>query len=261
MKILDLIIDSLKIEDQEIKKVIIGLYTTYVANNKQAGLSSTLYFSNNEGEHGHKHFNIKDAGELESKNGIDLCRYVYSDLIIEASIGMAAINSHIRINFDKCEEINALKIILEKGENKNIAVIGHFPFVKKIKSVAKNLFIFELSPKDKDDLLPEQMPEYLPRADVIAITGTSFLNNTFQDILKNSRKDAYRLILGPSTPMSEILFDFNIDALCGSYVENSSCVEAYISQAVPFKFIKGVRHLTMMRSAAYKKKSGFILTD
>jgi uncharacterized protein (DUF4213/DUF364 family) len=244
--VLDQIIDSLKIEDHEIRKVIIGLYTTYIANNKQAGLSSTLYIDAISGG-GHKHFTIRGAGDLEKKRGGDLCQYIYSDVGVEASIGMAAINSYINIDFKRCRELNALKIIMKEGEGRNIAVIGNFPFVKKLKSVAKNLFVFELSPMGGDYLLPHQMPEYLPRADVVAITGTAFLNRTFHGIVKHIRKGAYRLILGPSTPMSAVLFDYGIDALCGSYVEDSIAVESCVHQAVPFKFIRGVKHLTMTR--------------
>ena len=125
--------------------------------------------------------------------------------------------------------------------------MGDFPFVKKLRDVAKNLFVFELSPMDGDYLLPHQMPEFLPQADIVAITGTSLLNRTFDDILSHIRRDAFKLMLGPSTPMSEVLFDYGIDALCGSYVEDKIAVENHIAQAVPFKFIKGVKHLTMTR--------------
>ena len=65
--------------------------------------------------------------------------------------------------------------------------------------------------------------------------------------MKYTKKDAYKIILGPSTPMTEILFDYGINALCGSYVEDNQLVENYISQAVPFKFLKGVKHLTLLR--------------
>jgi uncharacterized protein (DUF4213/DUF364 family) len=246
VKVLDQIIDSLQIEDQEICKVIIGLHTTYVANKIQAGLSSTLYL-NTVSDGGHKHPAIRDAGELDKKRGIDLCKYIYSDVTVEASIGMATINSYIAVDMKRCRELNALHIIMKEGANRNIAVIGDFPFVKKLESIAKDLFVFELSPMNGDYLLPHQMPEYLPRADVVAITGTSLLNHTFNNIVKHIRKDAYKLILGPSTPMSELLFDYGIDALCGSYVEDAIAVESCINQAVPFKFIRGVKHLTMTR--------------
>ena len=244
--VLEQIIDSLRIEDQEIRRVIIGLHTTYVANKKQAGISSTLRLDAvSGGPHGHPA--IRGAGELEKKRGVDLCQYVYSNAGIEASVGMAAINSYIAIDFKRCRELNALKIIMKEGEGRNIAVIGDFPFVKKLKHIAKNLFVFELSSMGEGYLLPHQMPEFLPRADVVAITGTTLINRTFPDVVKYIRKGAYRLILGPSTPMSPVLFDYGIDALCGSYVKDSTAVEHHVQQAVPFKFIKGVTQLTMTR--------------
>ena len=61
--VLEQIIDSLRIEDQEIRRVIIGLHTTYVANKKQAGIASTLRRDAVSGR-SHGHPVIRGAGQL-----------------------------------------------------------------------------------------------------------------------------------------------------------------------------------------------------
>jgi len=247
MEILNSLIDSVNTDDREIQKVIIGLYTTCVSNSDNTGLSSTLYFNSLGAGEVHRHFSITGAGDLNSKTGTQLCSYIYSDVIIEASIGMAALNSFIDVDREQCVEVNASTVIRKKGEGRTVAVIGHFPFVKTLKKDVGKLYVFELAPKDSEDLLPERMPEFLPEADVVAITGTSLLNHTFHDIMKHVNDNAFVVMLGPSTPMSGVMFDYGIDMACGSVVVDRQAVENCITQAVPFKSMRGVSHLALMK--------------
>jgi uncharacterized protein (DUF4213/DUF364 family) len=55
-------------------------------------------------------------------------------------------------------------------------MIGHFPFINRLKPIVKNLWVLELNPREED--LPAQVaPEIVPRADFIAITGTTLIKN------------------------------------------------------------------------------------
>jgi uncharacterized protein (DUF4213/DUF364 family) len=250
MKIIDELIQNFDFSNN-LKEIFIGLYTTYVENEIQAGLSSTLYFSslaNNLNTSNHKHFYIKDAGNLKNKTGKELCEYINSDTILEASIGMAAINSYVNAQLDikKTKHLNAAKLILEKGENKNIGVIGHFPFIDNLKKSAKNLYVFELFPKCETDLGPDEYEKFLPECDVVAITGTTLLNHTLENVMQYIKPKSFKIMLGPSTPMSEILLDYGFNALCGSYVENKQATINHITQAVSFKQIAGISHLTLI---------------
>ena len=49
------------------------------------------------------------------KTARELAQYAMSDSRLEASIGMAAMNSLIEINADECLELNALNVLEEKG--------------------------------------------------------------------------------------------------------------------------------------------------
>ncbi|NIS59339.1 MAG: hypothetical protein GTO13_01120, partial [Proteobacteria bacterium] len=62
-----------------------------------------------------------------------LALYSRSENLLEASIGMAAINSLIDIDESKCVEANAYEMLLEKGKGKNVAVVGHFPFLSMLR--------------------------------------------------------------------------------------------------------------------------------
>ncbi|HPN30173.1 MAG TPA: DUF364 domain-containing protein [bacterium] len=249
MLILENLIKNINLENRPLKKVSIGLYSVYVENSDAAGLSSTLYFSENKNNCSHKHYYIKDAGLLQNLSGKEICERVFSDMTLEASVGMAAINSFINadLNTSECLKLNAFDLIAERSAGKTVGVIGHYPFMEKLKKIAAKLFVFDNSPKEDGDMHSSDIVNYLPECDTVAITGTSMFNGTVESILKNVKKEAYKIMLGPSTPMSKIMFDFGFDALCGTIVVDKEKTLNYISQAVSFKQIKGVEHLILKK--------------
>ena len=217
----------------------IGYFDTIVIAEGGAGLSSTL-----RPEKG-KHRKVQDAGHLTEKNLKELANYVFSDNPFEISIGMAAINASIKPPED-FKEINARDIIIQKGRGKKVGIIGHFPFVEDIKSAAKDLLIFEKAPRP-GDIPDSKIPELLPECDVVAITGMSIMNRTFDFIIKHTKKDAYKIVLGPSTPLSPLLFEMGIDAVSGTIVENPEITKDYVLQGAPFRHIKGIKLMTIFK--------------
>ena len=91
----------------------------------------------------------------------------------------------------------------------------------------------------------------IPRADVVAITGTAFINHTFEDLIALCRPEAVTLVLGPSTPLSPVLFSHGVRILSGSVVEDMDSVMRAVCQGANFRQIhrQGVRLVTMSRDA------------
>ncbi len=217
----------------------IGYFDTLVISEKGAGLSSTMRPETK------RHQPVRGAGVLTEKSLRELAEYVFSDNPLEVSIGMAAINASISIPAEFVEK-NARDIIIEKGKGKTVGIIGHFPFVNEVKNRVGKLYVFEKSPKEGD--IPEnRIPELLSQCDVVAITGMSIMNGSFEFVLEHTRKDAFKIVLGPSTPLTPRLFEMGIDAVSGTIVENPQIVKKYVLEGAPFKHIKGIKLITIFR--------------
>jgi len=239
MRILDDLIYSLRGNDFPVISVHTCVFWTAVVS-KHCGLSSTFRDEGIPHDRG-----VRDVGNLTQKTALELAEYAKSKSLLEASIGMATINSLIDIDESKCIEKNAFEIILEKGKGKNVAVVGHFPWIPKLRERIKNFWVLEQRLRE-GDLPAKEADRILPQCDVVGITGTSFINHTLEGLL-NLCKEAYVLLVGPTSPLSPILFDHGIDAICGSKVIDVEKVTRSISEGATFKEISGVKLLTMAK--------------
>jgi uncharacterized protein (DUF4213/DUF364 family) len=225
-------------EEYTVRDVYTCVHWTAVVT-KHCGLASTFH-----SEHpGHKA--VRGTGELRGKPALELVQYAKSDNLLEASIGMATINSLIDVDETRCTEANALDILISKGQGKNIAVVGHFPWIPKVEAVAKKFWVLEQRPIPGD--LPAEMAEtILPQADVVAITGTSLINHTIEHLLKLCQQ-SFIVMVGPTSPLTPILFDWGIDVISGTLVSEPEKVIHYISEGATFQQVKGVKLLTMAK--------------
>ena len=240
MKILDDLILSVKRNDFQVKSVHTCVFWTAVIT-KHCGLSSTFRDEGPSHDRG-----VRDVGNLTRKTGLELSEYARSDSLLEASIGMAAINSLIDIDESKCIEKNAFEIILGKGTDKNVAIVGHFPWIPKLREIVKNLWVLEQRIRE-GDLPAKEANRILPQCDVVGITGTSFINHTLEGLL-NLCKKAFIILIGPTSPVSPILFDHGIDAICGSKIIDPDKLIRSISEGATFKEVTGVKLLTLTKT-------------
>ena len=195
-------------------------------NGLSCGLAATL--SNPEFEH-RCHPSVKNAGHLLEMSTAELVGLAESDSHTEVSIGLAAINALLSIQDDGSKEVNAEDYLAKNAQNKNVAMIGHFPFIERLKPNLKNLWVLELVPHP-GDLPADKAPDILPQADVVVITATTLINHTFEGLLALCKPDSKVMLLGPSTPLSPVLFDHGVDLLCGTIVIDPQAVMLGISQ-------------------------------
>jgi len=196
------------------------------ANGLSCGLAATL--SNPEFEHC-CHPSVQKAGHLLEMDVTELTGLVDSDSFTEVAIGLAAINALLPLNPDHWVDLKAEDYLLQHAANKNVAMVGHFPFIEKLKPNVKNLWVLELDPRE-GDYSADAAPEIIPQADLVAITATTLINHTFEGLVKLCKPATKVMLLGPSTSLSPVLFEHGVDLLCGTIVVDPQAVMLGISQ-------------------------------
>jgi len=230
--------------DAPIRQVLVGAYWTAVVLDTEVprgGLASTLRGISHE-----LGLPVARAGSLLQYSGLELAAWLRSDSIAETSIGMAAFNALLEVDESACEEINAAEVILRRSAGRRVAIVGHFPFVEQVREAAAECSVVEMEPRTGD--LPAKLAaDVLPRADLVALTGTSLLNHTFDGLIDLCRPDAFVILLGASAPLSPLLFKHRVDAISGTRVTDVPAALQAISQGATFRQIPGKRLLTMAR--------------
>jgi uncharacterized protein (DUF4213/DUF364 family) len=240
---IDALLNSLQ-ADAPVRQVLVGAFWTAVVLGTDppgCGLASTL-----RAETHHEGPPLPRAGRLLEHSGRELAEWLRSPRILEASVGMAAFNALLEVDEAACTEVNAEDVIVRQGAGRRVAIVGHFPFVERVCQAAEVCWVLELRPR-AGDLSAEQANEVLPRADVVALTGTSLLNHTFDDLVGLCRPEAFVVLLGASAPLSPVLFEHGVDAISGTRVVDVADVLQAVGQGATFRQITGKRLLTMMR--------------
>lgn len=230
--------------DAPVRQVRVGAFWTAVvldAAPARCGLASTLRADSH-----HEGPPVRHPGQLREHSGRALAAWLRSPQILEASIGMAALNALLDVDQEACVELNAAEVIVQRGTGRRVAIVGHFPFVDQVRQAAEQCWVLELRPRP-GDLPAADAVQVLPQADVVALTGTSLLNHTFDDLTALCRPEAFVVVLGASTPLSPVLFERGVDAISGTVVVDIPAVLSAVSEGATFRQIPGKRLLTMMR--------------
>jgi len=245
MDLLDDVLDTL--QDGEVVHICIGLHWTAVVieigGQRYCGLASTL-----SGSHVHGVPDVPEAGQLQTMTSRELAEYIFSKQQTLVSVGAAAVNALLPRYPDTWREINAEEVIAQHGAGKTVALIGHFPFISRLRPQVGKLHVLELDPQP-GDLPVTAASEILPKVDVVAITSMTLMNRTLDGLLSLCAPEALVILLGPTTPLSPVMFNYGIDLLCGSVITDIEPVLQTVRQAGNFRQVHnaGVRLVSIGR--------------
>lgn len=247
------LIDDLLIAlpDGSVESVVVGLHWTAVSvkvnGKKLCGLSSTV----NQPHHHGEGLDVPQAGKLTGISALELAKFCSSEQPTIAGIGTAALNALLQFNITlKFEQINAEEIIAKHGKDKHVVIVGHFPFTERIRGIASRLDVLENRPQP-GDLHSSLAPEVIPESQVVAITGMTFVNKTLEGLLSYCQPQAKVILLGASTPLHPVLFDYGIDYLCGALTYDIDAVLRTVAEAAVYRQIAkaGLNLVTASKSA------------
>ncbi len=245
MALIDRLLAEIRL-DGPVADVRIGTHWTAVMIETPHGLRGGLAATQivHDLEHGRPA--VRDAGRLIGQDARALLALALSDSLTERSVGFATLNALLEVDETRCVALNAQDAILTQGGGRRVAIVGHFPFVPRVREVAASCWVLELNP-GPGDLPAEAAAEVIPQADVVAITGMTLVNGTFEGLAGLCRPDAYVLILGATTPLAPLLFDYGVDSISSTVLTDVMGALAAVSQGANFRQIPGRRLLTMTK--------------
>ncbi len=180
--------------------------------------------------------------ELVGRSSKKVAQLTYQIGTRAASIGLAAINASINPSRLQHHDGHGVDTIAEMGAGKRVVLVGHFPFVDDLRASVGHLDVLELLPKP-GDLPVTEAPNILPHADVVAITSMTLINGTLNSIMPLTKPGIPVVMIGPSTPLTPLMYEVGIYGLCGSVVEDIPFVLEGIREGLSFRDLRhrGIR--------------------
>jgi uncharacterized protein (DUF4213/DUF364 family) len=244
MTIMDIVTNNLP--DGQVTQVSIGLHWTAVVvendSGRACGLATTLIPT---GEH-HGSADVPEAGSLTNKSAYEIIQTFGNVSQVMNSVAIATINAVLPQTPSLWVDMNAEDVIKKNGKGKRVVIVGSFPFVDRLREKVGELVVIEKTPKP-GEVSAERAPDFIPSANVVAITGMTIINQTFESLFKLCSPQATVLVLGPSTPLCPELLKHGIQLLSGSIVTNIDSVVKAASQGANFRQLHkmGVRLVTI----------------
>jgi uncharacterized protein (DUF4213/DUF364 family) len=164
---------------------------------------------------------------------------------VEAAVGLAVLNALLEPDPTLIQELVPAEWLALHGRQRQVALVGRFPFIEELRPAVARLWVLELTPQP-GEYGPERAAEILPQADIVVITASTLINQSLEGLLKLVRAEATVMLLGPSTPLTSLLFEFGIDLLSGVQVVDLEAALSSVTQGVIFRQMQGVRRVTMV---------------
>lgn len=231
----------------KIIRIYIGLYWTAVLaevdGETRCGLAATV---GDESHHYTTEPSVARAGSLTDLSSRELTQFVYSSILSEVSVGLATVNALLPRRPELWVDLHSKQVLAKLGAGKNVAMVGHFPYVPELRPKVGNLWVLEQNPQD-GDLPASAAAEIIPQADVVAITAMTLLNRTFDDLIALRRPGVPTLVVGPTTPLSPVMFEVGATILSGAVVEKPEPVLRGLIEGANFHQLRqmGARLVSM----------------
>jgi uncharacterized protein (DUF4213/DUF364 family) len=228
------LLESIHGEDCEVRRVVIGLHWTLVQS-RHIGMAHTFRSPSSS--------EVLDAGRLAGQSAAGLAKRLLSWDPLEACVGLAALNSLIE---PEGSDGHFNRDLIEMFMDRVVVIVGRFPFNDEVRRVARVAHCLEMDPQP-DELPAAAGEQVIPGSDIVVISATALINKTMPRLLELSRQ-ARCVVLGPSTPMNQVLLDYGADVLAGVRVTDGDALARCLGEGVKkFKHLRGIQPVTWTR--------------
>jgi len=176
---------------------------------------------------------LQDAGAFAGSPASSLLEYlVKGETPLERALGLATANALIDPPRDALDDREATTFFGLKGGDQ-VVMVGLFsPLVERIVSTGASLTIIEKNPEKMKIPDEKEKEKALRNCDVAIITGTTLLNNSFEEVIGGLGIPRCVAVIGPSTPLlPEIFRKTPVTHLGGAVVMDPDRVMRVISEA------------------------------
>lgn len=251
-RLLRLLLDSVAEDDHHVERIVYGpkwiLSIVADATGRRRGglaLASASCCTGEEGEQGGA---TTDATVRESARA--KAEDVLSDDPLAIASGLATLNALVAAPSSALVPLDAAQWLAGHVRGQRLAVVGRFPFLdRELRGLAKELRVFELTPRDGEHG-EDEIPHLLPQADVVAITSSTLVNHSLDGILAAVRPGAEVMLLGPSTPLSLLLFDLGISVASGVEIVDPDAAVEDVAAGHGFRGVRGLRRVSLVCETA-----------
>jgi hypothetical protein len=165
----------------------------------------------------------------------------------EAAVGLATLNALNQPDETTLSTIDAADWLSAHSAGRSVAVFGRFPFIDdEVRPYARQVWVFEQSPH-ADEYSAVDMATILPQAELVAITGSSILNHSIDQILLHTAPDSTIVLMGPSTPLTAKLFTSGITALFGVRVADVQQAVVSVIAGDGFQKMRGLQRVSLFK--------------
>ncbi len=180
--------------------------------------------------------------EYEGRTLRELGGLIDSPSLAEQGVSVAAINAYYN-QFAYLQDLEKQgKVTIDTTTNsfieygrlvdgKDVTFVGHFCGLERYMTKAGNVSILEKRPQP-GDIPAEKCDEVIPGMDYVFMTGATLANGTASHLLELCNTEAHTnaVFVGPTTTMSEVLFDHGAAELSGMIITDpEAAFQAVIS--------------------------------
>lgn len=202
------------LRERRIDEVVIGL--TVAAVSLDNGNIGTCLILHEEMEDLHEV--VFSPEELKGMPALEMAKWAVNpkEHPLRKTLGLAAINACAGlVDLSGANPVDASKAVKVRSSD-TVGFIGYIPsLVSQMEDKARKVLVYDNGLNG--NVLPlETQPLLLPLCDIVYITGTTFVNDTIDELLHICRDAREIIIVGPTTPMFPRAYEnTNVNIIAG----------------------------------------------